>query len=214
MSGTAAHDVHAIGADFLRMLSLVHEQCVLASEALLDGRIEHLAELRALDRRVDDLEHGLEDRCLRAMAEGAGDAALLTLIFRSLADLERAGDYAVHVADAARLLAVDPPLKRYTDLRRIITTVKTMLALTARAFTERDAATANAAARMDETIDEQHDQFYRELLVYMHEHPRAINEGLALLRVGRSLQRIGDHVENVSERIEHWLEGREGRPAS
>lgn len=196
-----------VGVDFLRMLSFVHEQVVLASEALLEGRIEHVAQVRALDRLVDALQDTLEERCLRVLSEEPrADATFLMAVFRSLSDLERAGDYAVHVAEAARVLVVNPPMRRYTDLRRIISTIKTMLAMTARALTERDAETASTATALDSAIDEQHDQFYRELVTYLREHPGAVTEGLALLRVGRSLQRIGDHVENVSERIAKWLD--------
>ncbi|WP_084473968.1 phosphate signaling complex protein PhoU [Deinococcus pimensis] len=207
---TRAADLRALGADFLRMLSQAGEQVELASEVLLENRIEHVGRVRALDRRVDALELALEDRCLELFAAsaelGERDLRLVSVIYKSLTDVERIGDHAVHVAEDARVLAVEPLVKRYVELRRIIASVRLMLSLTARAFTERDADVAARAARLDLDVDDRHEHFYRELVTFLHEHPDAVPEALALTRIGRSLQRVGDHVENISERILHWLE--------
>ena len=124
-----------------------------------------------------------------------------------LSDLERVGDYAVHVADDARILSSEPPLKRYINLGHMIAKLKTMLETLARAFTERDAAAALEAAQMDQVIDDLYEQTQRELVTYMLEDPRTITKALALLRVGRALQRIGDHVENVADRLQYWMTG-------
>jgi len=209
-------DLRALRADFLRMLSQVGEQVELASEVLLENRIEQVGAVRALDRRVDRLERLLEERCLEALATGTAreerDVRQVAVIYKSLTDLERIGDHAVHVAEDARVLAVEPLVKRYVELRHIIAAIKTMLALTARAFTERDADVAARAARLDLDIDDRHEHFYRELVTFLHEHPDAVPESLALMRIGRSLQRVGDHVENICERLLRWLE--EGRPGT
>lgn len=201
-------DVAALRADFLRLLSQVNEEVVLAGEVLLEGRVEHVGPLADLDRRVDAAERALEERCLDAFSRPAGEAdlRLVALVYKSLSDLERAGDYAVHVARDARLFALAPPARRLAELRRILASVKTMLAWTAQAFTEGDANRAGAAVRLDLDVDERHDQFYRELVTFLREHPQAVPEAVALMRIGRSLQRIGDHVENVSERLAAWLE--------
>ena len=204
-------DVRAVSADFIRMISLTQEQLSLAARVLNEGRVELVQQVRDLDRTVDELEVRIEDECLRIIARHqplASDLRFVASILKSLSDLERVGDYAVHVATDAELLAAEPPLKRYINLQQMVARLQSMLEAAARAFAERDAAAADAAAGMDDEIDALYEQTQRELVTYMIEDPRTIAKALALLRVGRSLQRIGDHVENVCERVRYWVTGR------
>lgn len=203
-------DLRVLSADFIRMISAVGEQVSLAGQVLLENKIDQVDDVHEMDRRVDDLELKLENECLRVIAlhqPVATDLRFVAAILKSLSDLERVGDYAVHVADDARILSSEPPLKRYINLGQMIAKLKTMLETVARAFTERDAAAALEAAQMDQVIDDLYEQTQRELVTYMLEDPRTITKALALLRVGRALQRIGDHVENVADRLQYWMTG-------
>ena len=203
-------DLRSLSADFIRMISAVGEQVSLAGQVLMENRIDQVDDVHQMDKRVDDLELKLENECLRVIAlhqPVATDLRFVAAILKSLSDLERVGDYAVHVADDARILSSEPPLKRYINLGHMIAKLKTMLETLARAFTERDAAAALEAAQMDQIIDDLYEQTQRELVTYMLEDPRTITKALALLRVGRALQRIGDHVENVADRLQYWMTG-------
>jgi phosphate transport system protein len=203
-------DIRAVSADFIRMISHTGEQLDLAAGVLLDKKLENVQQVHDIDRAVDELELRIEAECLSIIARHqpvASDLRLVAAVLKSLTDLERIGDYAVHVADDGRLLASEPPLKRYINLGQMIARLKTMLEATSRAFSERDAQGARAASDMDTEIDELYEQTQRELVTYMLEDPRTITKALALLRVGRSLQRIGDHIENVSDRVQYWVTG-------
>jgi phosphate transport system protein len=203
-------DLRTLRADFIRMISQVNEELNLAGGVLLDGKIESVTQVHELDRSVDELEIRLESECLRVIAlhqPVAKDLRLVAAVLKSLSDLERIGDYAVHVADDGRLLAAEPPLKRYVNFGLMLSKLKTMLELASRAFTEQDAIVARNVAQMDTEIDDLYEQTQRELVTYMLEDPRTITKALALLRVGRSLQRIGDHIENLADRLGYWLTG-------
>ncbi len=203
-------DLRDLSAEFVRMISLNLEQLSLAAKVLLEREIDKIDAVHEIERRVDELEVKLEAECLKIIARHqpvAGDLRLIAAILKSLSDLERVGDYSVHVADDARLLASEPPLKRYINLAQMITRLKSMLEAASFAFVQRDASSAHQAAKVDLEIDDLYEQIQRELVTYMIEDPRTITKALALLRVGRSLQRIGDHVENVLERVQYWVTG-------
>ena len=203
-------DLRDLSAEFVRMMSLNLEQLSLAGKVLLEREIDKIDLVHDIERRVDELEVKLEAECLKIIAlhqPVAGDLRLVAAILKSLSDLERVGDYAVHVADDARLLASEPPLKRYINLAHMISRLKNMLEAASLAFVQRDASSAYLAAQVDLEIDDLYEQIQRELVTYMIEDPRTITKALALLRVGRSLQRIGDHVENVLERVQYWVTG-------
>ncbi len=203
-------DLRTLRADFIRMISQVGEQLNLAGSVLLEGKIEAVQQVHDMDKSVDELEVKLETETLRVIAlhqPVAKDLRFIAAVLKSLSDLERIGDYAVHVADDGRLLAAEPPLKRYVNFGLMLSKLKTMLELASRAFTEQDVAVARTAAEMDSEIDDLYEQTQRELVTYMLEDPRTITKALALLRVGRSLQRIGDHIENLADRLGYWLTG-------
>lgn len=202
-------DLQEVNASVVRMLSLVREQTELAKRALVEGDVEAAQACVKLDAaQVDPLMQSLEQRILTIIARrqpAATDLRFLGAAYRALADIERAGDYAVHVARAGAELAQKPPLKKYTDMKRILDILSAMTEKTISALADSSADTARAAHAMDKEIDDLYEQIQRELLTYMLEDPNTINTATKLLSVARQLERLGDHLENVNEHILFWL---------
>lgn len=201
-------DLQEIAAEAVRMLSLVREECELARSALIDADTAAGERCIDADDRIDELQETLERRILTVIARrqpAARDLRFLGAMHRALADIERAGDYAVHVSRAALVLAGQPPMKKYLDMDRILTILGSMLEVTIRSLTESDAQAARRALAMDNEIDDLYEQIQRELLSFMIEDPSKIDTATRLLAVGRYLERLGDHIENVNEHIIFWL---------
>lgn len=204
-------DLQEIGTSAVRMLSMVREGLTFARRGLIDADVEAADRAIAGDAAVDALQHQLEQQILTTIARrqpAAKDLRFLGAMLQSLADIERAGDYAVHVARAGAELAAAPPLKKYLDMKRILVVLDEMLEATMRAMVEGDAEAARSALAMDDEIDDLYDQIQRELLTYMMSDPETINPATRLLMVTRYLERCGDHVENVNEHVIFWLSGK------
>jgi len=203
-------DRQEVIASMVRMLSLVRESVHYARRALIDAEIEAASACIENDAEIDRLQTDLERRILTTIARrqpAAGDLRFLGAAYQALADIERAGDYAVHVARAGVVLAKEPPLKKYLDMGRILEVLSGMLEVTMKALVTADQAAARRALAMDDEIDDLYEQIQRELLIYMLEDPKTINAATRLLSVGRYLERLGDHLENVNEHIIFWLTG-------
>lgn len=203
-------ELQQVNATTVRMLSMVRESVQLARSALIDADPAASERCVAGDRAIDALQRELETQCLTIIARrqpAARDLRFLGAIVQALADVERAGDYAVHVARAGAELAAAPPLKKYLDMARILSILDEMLEVTMRAMAEGDVVAARNALEMDEEIDELYEQVQRELLTYMMADPHTINAATKLLAVARYLERCGDHLENVNEHIVFWLTG-------
>lgn len=201
-------DLQEVTAEVVRMLSLVRESVGLARSALIDAEVPAAERCTANDVEIDALQDRLEMEILSVIARrqpAAKDLRFLSAMHRALTDIERAGDYAVHVARAGAELAQEPPLKKYLDMGRILEVLDTMLETTLASLVESDEAAARRALDMDDEIDELFEQIQRELLTYMMEDQRSITKATRLLAVGRYLERLGDHVENVCEHIVFWL---------
>jgi phosphate transport system protein len=203
-------ELQDLSAAVVRMLSLVREGVGLARRALLDGDVEAATACAVGDERVDALQRELEQRCLTIIARhqpAARDLRLVVAVTQALSDVERAGDYAVHVARAGAELASQPRLKRYLDMERILGILDRMLEGTMHALADGDVGAAHETRMLDEEIDELYDQIQRELLTYMLADPRTINRAATLLAVARHLERCGDHLENVNEDVIFWVTG-------
>lgn len=203
-------ELQSVKADAVRMLSLVREGVNHAQRALIEQ--DETAAERCIDNdhAVDALQNDLEKRCLTLIARHqpvGSDLRLLGAVVLALADIERAGDYAVHVARAGAALAREPQLKKYLDMGRILKVLDEMTEGTMHALADGDVAAAHAARALDEEIDELYDQIQRELLTYMMADAHTINRATTLLAVARYLERCGDHLENVNEHIIFWLTG-------
>jgi phosphate transport system protein len=203
-------DLNSVLNGTLAMLATVERMLPLATDVLNDQGGATLDEVKALDREVDAQEARIEADCLRLIAlhqPVARDLRLIALVLKSLTDIERMGDYTVHVAEDGEELSRAPALKKYVNLTRMLERLQEMAAALRVAISGRDVTGARAALIMDDEVDDLYEQVQRELVTYMLEDPRNISKSLVLMRVGRSLERIGDHMENVAERVQYWVTG-------
>lgn len=195
-----------VTARFLRMLSITLEQVALLQGAVSQGQFAGLAARTAeLERETDQLETELEDACLHALSQklDGGDLHFYVMIFRSLSDLERVGDYGRQVG---RDLEQLEPLSRTAALQDVLPIAQLLLQMIERlahAFAERDLLGAREVMLLDfEQVDALYAQLQRASLTRIQENPEDIDRALTATRMARSLERLGDHVVNVAERLE------------
>lgn len=203
-------DLQQITGDVVRMLSMVRESCELARRALVEQDAEAAKRCIENDNEIDRLQADLELRILTVIARrqpAARDLRFLGASLQALAAIERAGDYAEHVAEVGMRLAQQPRLKKYLDIQRIFEVLADMLDTTTKAFAEADVEAARRAHALDNEIDDLYDQIQRELITYMLADTGSIGRATELSAVARYLERLGDHIENVNEHVIFWLEG-------
>jgi len=204
-------ELNQLTEETIRMISLVREMVEKSARALSAQDPQLAQEVIAQDAQVDAMELDIESKTIAIMARQAlvaSDLRFAFTIIKALTDLERAGDYAAHVAEDVILLAKEPPLKNYVTLPDMGRRLTHMLDLVSKAIAERDLEAAKEVFQRDDEINALYEEVSRELLTYMMEDPRTITKALTLGRVARSYERLGDHLENISERIIYWLTGK------
>lgn len=127
------------------------------------------------------------------------------------ADLERVGDLAVNIAEAAQRYLLHPPVKPLIDLPRMAELALKMLRGALDAFVARDVVTAKAVLSQDDWLDALKDQIFRELLTYMLSDSRTIEPSLDLILMSRHLERVGDHATNIAQDVIFIVEARDVR---
>jgi phosphate transport system protein len=201
----------------LTMGSLAEERLRTVMRALVDRDHDSLVEVIAGDSRIDELQIEIDDRCFTLLALHQPVAVDLRTIVSAIkinADLERVGDFAVNVAEAAQRYLLHPPVKPLIDLPRMGELALKMLREALDAFVSRDVRLAQAVLRQDDVLDTLKNQIFRELLTYMLGDPRTIDPGVDLILMSRHLERVGDHATNIAEDVIFIVEARDVRHGS
>ena len=195
----------------LEMGGLVEEQIgqavralIQRDEALAHATIERDHTVNRFDVEIDDLS--LKLLALRQPA--ARDLRLITTALKITTDLERIGDMATHIAERAIELAGELPIKPYIDIPRMADVARDMLRRSLDAFVREDTELALSVCLADDTIDQLHEQLFRELLSYMVENPATVSRAMRLLFVSKYLERVGDHATNIAEMVIFMVKGR------
>lgn len=204
--------LHDLSNGFLRMQSVALEQLSLIREALLSGSFQGLARATAeLEQQTDELERELESACLAGIARYqpvASDLRLYMTVFKSLADLERIGDYGRQTGRDLEELSHTLRSGPLQDVLPLVTRLAEMIEKLAYAFAERNLEAAKAVTTLDDDVDALYEQLTRASLTRILEDPRDLQASLRVSRLARSLERLGDHIVNVAERLEVWLVNR------
>jgi phosphate transport system protein len=198
----------------LEMGGLAEEQVRLSVRALMD-RDRELIELALHgDDPLNRLHIEIDGRCFTLLAlhqPMAVDLRAIVAAVKINTDLERVGDLAINIAEAARRYAQHAPVKKLIDIPRMATIAQSMLRDSLDAFVRRDTDLAQRVLNEDDKLDDLKTQIFRELLTYMLQDPATIEAALDLILISRHLERIGDHATNIAEDVIFMVSARDVR---
>lgn len=183
----------------------------LAVDALLTRDAEKAERVIAGDRDIDRLEMEVEEQCIQLLAlqqPMAGDLRMLTAALKISNDLERVGDHAVNIAEAALRLAQRRSIAPEPELVEMARLTRAMLSDALGAFVRRDPAAARAVCLRDDKVDALHRSVFRIMLTHMMEDPGTISDGMELTSTSRNLERVADLATNIAEDVVFLVEGK------
>ena len=212
-------DLEALQATVMKMGGLV-EVAIHDAARSLDSRDEDLAQtVRDGDRRVDALEHTVNEEAARVVALRApiaSDMRLVLSVIKIATNLERIGDYAKNLAKRTGILLQLPPIEGAPQsIRRMAREVEAMLHDVLDAYIQRDAEKAREIRARDEDVDQMYTAIFREFLTFMMEDPRNITACMHLHFIAKNIERMGDHVTSIADQVIYTVEGtppEEARP--
>ena len=188
----------------LEMGGLAEERVRASVQGLVARDLSATERVMRGDEPINHLHVEIDERCFRLLAlyqPMATDLRSIVAAVKINSDLERVGDLAVNIAEAARRYAMHPPVKQLIDIPRMGDLAQSMLHDALDSYVNRDTSLARAVLRSDDELDGLKTQVFRELLTYMLQDPATIEPALDLILVSRHLERIGDHATNVAEDV-------------
>ena len=197
-------ELEQLKARLLEMGGLAEEEVRLAVKGLVERDGAVIDQVLTGDGPLNSLHIEIDNRCFMLLALHQPMAADLRTIVSAVkinTDLERVGDLAVNIAEAARRYAQHPPVKKLIDIPQMASIAQSMLRDALDAFVRRDTSLAQDVLNEDDRLDALKTQIFRELLTYMLQDPTTIEPALDLILISRHLERIGDHATNVAEDV-------------
>jgi phosphate transport system protein len=166
------------------------------------------------DEPLNKANIDIDNRCFTLLALHQPLAADLRAILAAVkinSDLERVGDLAVNIGEAAGRYLAHPPVKPLVDLPAMGVIAQRMLREALDAYVRGDTDLARSVLEQDDQLDALKTRVFRDLITLMLEDPRRVEPALELILISRHLERIGDHATNIAEDVVFMISARDVR---
>jgi phosphate transport system protein len=197
-------ELESINESLVEMANLVASAMSRATTALLDADLQLAEDVISGDETVDLLRSEIEERAFDVMARQqpvASDLRLMVTTLYVVADLERMGDLALHVAKVARRRypgrAVPPELR--STLLEMGQVAQRIVAKAGSVIAGHDAELAKELDDDDDAMDRLHRRLFHILLE--RPWPHGVEAAIDITLCGRFYERYADHAVSVAHRV-------------
>jgi phosphate transport system protein len=212
------HDeLDAISESLVDMANMVGSAMSRATTALLDADLTLAEMVISADDAIDEVYRATEERAFDLMARQqpvASDLRMLVTSLRMVAELERMGDNAVHVAKIARRrypASAVPPQLRATVLK-MGHVAEEIVAKAGSVIAQRDIEMAAELERDDDVMDDLHKRLFT--LILDEKWQGGIEAAIDVTLAGRYYERFADHAVSVARRVVYLVTGERPEPVS
>jgi phosphate transport system protein len=210
MRDTYREQLDDVLADLALMAQEVSTAVRAATTALLEADI-HLAEqVISGDEQLDLSQSDIERRSfdlLALQAPVAGELRIIVASLRMVAELERMGDLAAHIAKIARLRYPDSavPEALRASFVKMGDVAEKMVIAAGQTLSDRNVQNAEELRARDQEMDELRRTQFRVLLGA--DWPYGVEAAVDVALLGRYYERIADHAASMARRIIYVVTG-------
>jgi len=197
-------ELDALQRRLVEMGGLAEERLRLALVGLTQRDATATGRVLEGDDALNHFHVEIDNRCFLLLAKHqpmAGDLRTIIASVKINNDLERIGDLAVNIAEAAARYMDHPPVHQLMDIPQMGHLAQTMLRDALDACIRRDLALAERVLASDDALDKLKADVSRDLLDCMLREPQSVQPALDLILVSRHLERVGDHATNIAEDV-------------
>ncbi len=170
--------------------------------ALAEKDRETVESILRCDRIVNDMERGIEARCLSLITRQqpvAGDLRMVTASLKVVTDIKRIGN---HISDMAELFLRLrlPDLKLFSGfLPMMIEETRKMVDNAVDAFVNRRIEDAKQVILYDDKVDDLFNCVKKDLITLLKAEKQLSDDCVDILMITKYLEKIGDHAVNIGE---------------
>jgi phosphate transport system protein len=200
----------ALSSELISMCGLVADAMQHATAALLNADLALAEQVISDDSKIDQRRYVCEEAAfglLALQAPVAGDLRIVVSAIHAAADIERMGDLALHVAQAARRRHPQKVLPAqvepyFAEMGRVAVTLATDAA---NVFRTRDVALAQRLEQDDDAMDDLHRHLFTVMM--SREWPHGVAAAVDVALLGRYYERYADHAVSLGHQIVYVATG-------
>jgi len=205
-------ELEGLNRETLRLATLTEEAIAQSIVSLTDLSVEKARQVIVEDRKINDMELVIDEKCLDLIAlfqPMAVDLRYITMTMKIGTDLERIADLAVNISERVLEVADKPHLKPLIDIPKLARLAQGMVKDAIDSFVRKDAKLAREVILRDDQADFLRNLVQTEIICdYMLKDCSTVTRGIPLILIARHLERICDHATNIAEDVVYMVEAR------
>jgi phosphate:Na+ symporter len=199
----AAKEIH-------RMAMLARDNFVKAANDLIQGKADNYDEIEHVEEGINYLNHGITPMLVKinALELSYQDAKYIGRAFHVINDIERIGDHAENLAQAAKARQeenIELSPEAISELQEMFDTTLELLDGAIEVFTEQnlDKETALRLNKLESSIDDMQTGFEQSHIERLNTHACTTQGGMLFINTVTDFERVGDHATNIAWKVSH-----------
>lgn len=186
-----------------RMASLAGENLNRAMNALITLDEEEITEVKEVEENIDFLSHAISDYLVKINQATLPieDLKSIGALFHIVNDIERIGDHAENIAEAAEHrneTGVEFSKDAQADLGMMLDMVNTLLRFSVEMFVKSSEEHAEDVAHLGEAIDEKEKELQQKHLERLTNNECTPEAGVLFSDIISGLERVAEHATNIA----------------
>ena len=193
-------ELEGLHLDLIRLGGMIEEAIDNAITALVRRDKKLAQNVVDNDRRIDDLDHAIEAKCLSILLRQqpvAQDLRAVSTALKMVTDMERIGDHAADIADISLRFDGSPFIKKLEHIPLMARIASSMVKEGITAFVKSDVESSRETIRRDDEVDSLFETIKQEIIAILTQKPAVADQAVDLLMIAKYIERIGDHAVNI-----------------
>lgn len=197
--------VGQVAKEVARMAHIARNNFEAAANALIENDLSGVQKIDEMEEVINYLNHHITPFLVKinALELNYADAKFIGKMFHVVNDIERIGDHALNLAEAAESRQKDGVQLSEESLSELRMMSKTALALIdgSIAVFEQQELTQTEADRLDdleETVDELREKYAASHIERLNKNTCTVQAGMLFINTITDFERVGDHAINIA----------------
>ncbi len=178
--------------------------------ALVKRDREMSKEVIAEDKTIDNMEHDIEQDCLKILLMEhpvAGDFREVSAALKMITDLERIADQAADISEIALQFGDEEFIKEPEHISLMAKLAIEMVKDSVQSYINRDLDLALSLDRRDDRVDLLFETVKKDLIELIRQSADNADQAILFMMIAKYLERIADHAVNIGEWVEYSITG-------
>lgn len=205
MINTPPFAVAQVSKEVHRMAGLARQNFSVAAEDLLNKSCDHFDEVQHTEEVINFLNHNITPILVKinSLDLSYSDAKYIGRVFHVINDIERIGDHAQNLEEAAKSRVdegIEISAEGERELREMYETTLKLIDGSIEAFTEQilDNENAEQLSEYEASVDDMQTEFEQSHIERLNAHKCNTRAGMLFINTITDFERVADHATNIA----------------